>query len=54
MNECKWYYYLAELSWDGFFGPYRSKEEAIEAARKIRIKNFYITYGLECIDFFAE
>ncbi|MDO4966777.1 MAG: hypothetical protein Q4E51_08740 [Lachnospiraceae bacterium] len=54
MNESKWYYYIDSLGWDGFFGPYHSKEEAIDAARTTYTKNFYITYGTETIDFFLE
>lgn len=54
MNEFKWYYYIDILGWDGFFGPYPTKEEAIKSARKTYTKNFYITYGTKIIDFFNE
>ena len=54
MNERKYYYYIDELGWDGFFGSYNTKEDAINSARANHIKNFYITYGTETIDFFLE
>lgn len=54
MTKRKYFYYIAALGWDGFFGPYESKEDAIKAARKDRVTNFYITYGTETIDFLSE
>lgn len=34
MNERKYFWYDDELGWDGFFGPFMTKEDAIAAAEK--------------------